>query len=115
MSFNRSRLADRTEEDEEAALDLDVNGSTFSNDHMDAILESAQKSMEESRVKIEKVAPDKKSIGRIDYQLFKLPDDREKYISHVNEDNRKVMKEEIREGKNGALLLHLFSVVTTLN
>lgn len=112
MTFNRSRLAERTKEDEDAALDLDEKGSTIKSDVIEQMLDSAQKSMEESRVRIEKTDPGKQEKKKIDYEMFSLPDEKEEYLKHVNEENRSVMKEEVREGENGSLILHLFSVVT---
>jgi hypothetical protein len=77
------------------------------------ISDSAQKSMEESRVEVKKIVPDKKEKSTIDYDTFNLPGDKERYLQHVNQDNRKIYTEEIIK-EDGKLVLHLFSVVTTL-
>jgi hypothetical protein len=108
VDISNASLADRSDEDIEAAEDLNKGSSI---DIESIILDSAQKSMEESKVKIEKTAMPKEEKSTIDYQVFSLPEKRDEYLAHVNEVNRRVYKEEIVSSKEG-LILHLFSVVT---
>ena len=108
VDISQASLAERSDEDIEAAKDLDKGSSV---DIESLILESAQKSMEESKVKIEKTPMPKKEESNIDYQAFTLPEQRLEYLAHVNEDNRRVYKEEMVTSNEG-IILHLFSVVT---
>jgi hypothetical protein len=108
-NLEQAFLVSRTEEDEKIAKDLDEKGTTI--DVEDMLRESAHKSMEESRTTIKKTPIPKKEYNKIDYRTFKLPAEREEYLEHVNQKDRKVI-EEIKNIDNKDLILHLFSIVT---
>ena len=113
--INKATLSDRSEEDITAAKDLDDKGTSAGVDEAVVnIIDSAQKSLEESRIRIKNTPVEKKEENKIDYETFILPEEKDKYLAHVNQKNRKIHSEKILELDGGALKLHLFSIVTTL-
>jgi hypothetical protein len=115
IGLNQAGLSDRTEEDIAASIELDEKGTSAPIDSITSdILESAQKSQEEGKIKVSKTPAPKETVSTIDYETFILPDQKDEYLKHVNQKDRKVHSEKILEKDNGTLQLHLFSIVTSL-
>ena len=110
--LSQASLSERTEEDIKASIDLDQKSASIDVDEL--LRESAQRAMDESKATVSKTVVEKEEVNTIDYFMFTLPADKEEYLAHVNQKNRRVIREEIKEGKQGSIILHLFSLVTDL-
>ena len=110
--LSQASLSDRTEEDIQASIDLDKKAPSIDVDEL--LRESAQRAMDESKASVSKTPVQKEEVNTIDYFMFTLPTDKEEYLAHVNQKNRRVIREEIKEGEQGCIILHLFSLITDI-